>query len=385
MIADFVFLLWVLALSVPVYWAIPAAWCRTRLGLVCILSATLLLLLSPLILITVTGYGLILAAFSVAHHAGISRNFLKSFSWLIFSPLAFLELIPPKMFVEGLLGNTALSAPILSGFAFLGISYTAIRCFIMIREMLDEKLSNSFEAAAAFLFFGSFVAGPIVGSIPFRQAPRNLSGTDALMAISRLGWGAALFLVIKPFVEGIDLGALTGLSDQSMAFAWLHVYQRFLTLYIDFAGYTDIAIGSALLFGFHLPENFNWPLRAASIREFWQRWHMSLGAFIGTYLFKPIVRQTGKPSRAIFLAFTAVGLWHSVSLQYFIWGLGHGAALALNMILSKKVQFYALPKLVLMSVKLLGWGFTMSYVAFLSAFANEPDLNGAVTLLRRLF
>ncbi|MGI3167281.1 MBOAT family O-acyltransferase [Pseudooceanicola sp. 200-1SW] len=182
--------------------------------------------------------------------------------------------------------------------------------------------------------------------------------------------------------RGGVLAALTGAGGRALA--WLEMYRHFLVLYLDFTGYSDIAIGSGLLFGIRIPENFRWPLVSTSIQEFWQRWHLSLGAFIGTYLFKPIVRQTGKPALGIFLAFLFVGLWHNVSIPYLIWGFGHGAALAITMMLRKAGAFKTTSALAARAMQLGGWLFTISFVSFMSSFANQGSLEGPVLFIRSL-
>ena len=97
-----------------------------------------------------------------------------------------------------------------------------------------------------------------------------------------------------------------------------------------------------LLFNLRLSENFRFPLIAHSIQNFWQRWHLTLAAFVSTYVFKPLVRCTGRPALAIFGDFTLVGLWHEVSLGYLLWGLGHGSALALTLAYRERMRGRAL-------------------------------------------
>jgi alginate O-acetyltransferase complex protein AlgI len=380
-IADFMFLMWTLAIAVPLFWAVPAAWRRMRLGLVSLVSCALLWLLSPIILVVVTVFALFLAGFVAMAQAGVATGRLKTWSWGVFAPLIAVDHIPPAFLVQGLLGAGALSAPAILGFAFLGASYTAIRTFILIRESLDRDKPRIGESLAALTFFGSFVAGPIAGALPWRTMAERLNLDTALMGLARIGWGGAMFLVIKPNVAGLDVAGGLGLTAGSTAALWLEVLQRFVVLYIDFSGYSDIAIGCGLLFGVRLPENFNWPLRARSIQEFWQRWHMSLGAFIGAYLFRPLVRHTGRPSVAIFTAFLAVGLWHQITWPYLFWGFGHGAALAINMILNRTRTLNSIPA-ALRSIG--GWVFTMSYVAVLSSIANAADTGAALMLVSQL-
>lgn len=385
MITDFFLLLWVLGISTPIYWLVPAHWHGLRLSILITLSALFLLALSPLIFLSLLFFALVLWAFIFALQLGVKLKHLRSLSWMIFAPLLLVDFIPPDVWVSLIMGPAASEDAVLVGMTYLGISYTAIRCFIMVREQLDGRGPTVFEALAAFLFFGHFVAGPISGAAPWKSLANRLSGRDLSIGLARIFWGAAIFFVLQSFVGQIDPTRHLGFNAEGRATAWFEVYRNFLMLYLDFAGYSEIAIGSAMLYGVKLPENFRWPLRATSIQEFWQRWHLSLGRFIGTYLFNPLVRNLGKPSLAIFLAFTAVGIWHQFSITYFIWGVGHGAALAANMILRKRYPIARRPPSIRWLSIPIGWTFTMSYVALLSAIANSTGLVEAGLLVGELF
>jgi D-alanyl-lipoteichoic acid acyltransferase DltB (MBOAT superfamily) len=380
-ITNFLLLLLLLALTVPPYWWLPADWVRARLSLVIVTSCLLLWILSPVILAVVAVYGVVIVLFSLARRLGASPNAVRLASWTVFVPLFGFERIPPDWLASGLLGESALSAPAIVAFALLGVSYTAIRSFILIREGLEGRPPSPLEAFAGLVFFGSFVAGPIAGSKPWQSAAPNLTEDAVIMALARIGWGGAMFLVIKPLVMDFDIAAWLGIDPNGTSAAWALVYQRFAVLYIDFSGYSSVAIGCGLLFGIRLPENFNWPVRARSIQEFWQRWHMSLGAFIGTYLFRPMVRQTGRPALAIFVAFTAIGLWHHTTWPYLVWGIGHGAALALNMVVRRHGTFDAVPDSLRGAI---GWLLTMTYVSLLSSIANAPEADEVLPMLIQL-
>ncbi|MEM8751966.1 MAG: MBOAT family O-acyltransferase [Pseudomonadota bacterium] len=384
MIVDFFVLLWTLAFAVPLYWATPAGFVATRLAVVLAVSAIFLWLLSPAILVTVAAYAAVVAGFAAWRRAGADAAAVKRASWAVFAPLLFAGWIPQDALAAGLLGQSALTVQGLAGFALLGLSYTAIRSFLLIRQGVEARAPKPMEAAAALLFFGSFVAGPIANALPWRNASARLEGRDALEGIARIGWGAALFLIARPVVQDADVAGALGLAADGTAAAWVGVFQNFLALYIDFTGYTDVAIGCGLLFGVRLPENFNWPLRATSIQEFWRRWHMSLGAFIGAYLFKPLVRKTGRPMLAIFSAFVFVGLWHKVSLPYLVWGVGHGAALAANMAWSRRNPTAGFGPVGKAGAAAIGWAATMTLVATLSAFANAGGAADAAALAAKL-
>jgi len=383
-IVDFYLLLWILGFTLPLYWVMPSHWVHGRLSLLTMVSALLITALSPLIFLSVGFYALLLWVFCWASRIGFSQKYLRRLSWFVFAPLAFIEFIPPTYWVSSIMGADAAQVPLLVGLTYLGISYTAIRCFIMIREYYAGNGPNIFEALTAFMFFGHFVAGPISGAQPWKNLAEKLVFKNLAIAFSRIFWGAALFFVIPKLLDRLDLPNRLNLADGDRARAWFDVYDGFFRLYIDFSGYSAIAIGIALLYGVRLPENFNWPLLSTSIQEFWQRWHISLGKFISVYLFNPLVRQFGKPGLAIFLAFISVGIWHKFSLTYLIWGVGHGAALALNMALRKRYPIKKRPTLASWFILPLGWIFTMSYVALLSAFANSENIKEGLLLLQEL-
>ena len=85
-----------------------------------------------------------------------------------------------------------------------------------------------------------------------------------------------------------------------------------------------------MLFGVILPENFNKPFLATNIQEYWQRWHISMSGFIGTYIYKSYVRATNKRKLGIFISFVFAGLWHKISIPFLIWGIGHGSLMAFS-------------------------------------------------------
>ncbi len=113
--------------------------------------------------------------------------------------------------------------------------------------------------------------------------------------------------------------------------AWLGIIGYTLQIYFDFSGYSDMAIGMAQMFGFHLLENFNYPYTARSVQDFWRRWHISLSTWFRDYLYIPLGGSRGSPRRT-FLNLVAVfflcGLWHGAGWTFVLWGLYHGLFLA---------------------------------------------------------
>lgn len=340
-----------------------------------------MLSLSPAILVTVAFYWLALTGYARYALSLDKPEDAKPATWVMFLPLLLPELLSDYHFAQIVLGGGLIPEDHAVLFAYLGHSFSAIRSFVMLRETIAAKRYDGLQAATLLMFLPSFTAGPITGGRPFDRTtwPGEPNWPDILTAISRIGWGAAMFLVFRDYVATRDLSGLGGFENLA------DMYRDFVVLFLDFAGYTSIAIGWALLFGIRLPENFRAPFLATSIQDFWSRWHLTLGSFfVSTYLFKPLVRQFGKTTLAIFVAFTAVGVWHTISIPYLVWGVGHGSALALNMIWNRRVGRIADPRLRRVALPVF-WLLTMTYVAFLSSFAQAPDLSGALGFVANLF
>ena len=109
-----------------------------------------------------------------------------------------------------------------------------------------------------------------------------------------------------------------------MLFVWLYAAAYVLHLYFDFSGYSDMAIGLGRIFGFHFPENFDYPYISASVTEFWRRWHMSLGSWFRDYVYIPLGGNRvsrAKWFRNIFIVWLLTGLWHGAAWTFILWGL----------------------------------------------------------------
>ena len=113
---------------------------------------------------------------------------------------------------------------------------------------------------------------------------------------------------------------------------WYHYFDSMrygLYLYFKFAGYSDIAIGFALLLGFRVAENFNFPFLATNISDFWNRWHITLSSWCRDYVYTPILAHYRQPALAAISSMLVLAVWHELSLQYLLWGIWHGAGIAL--------------------------------------------------------
>jgi alginate O-acetyltransferase complex protein AlgI len=222
----------------------------------------------------------------------------------------------------------------LSFYAFQSLTYT-----IDIYRKDGKPAPNLFTYLSSVMFFPTMLAGPItrMTSLAPQWAKMKIPLTieDGGKALFLIGLGACKkFLIADYLAENLvnrvfDTPALYSGFEVLMG-AYGYAFQ----LYYDFSGYSDIAIGSALLLGLKLPQNFNRPYEALNLAEFWRRWHISLSNWLRDYLYfsLPGLRSKYKIFTYFNLAITMVlgGLWHALSWNYLIWGALHGGGLAIN-------------------------------------------------------
>lgn len=221
----------------------------------------------------------------------------------------------------------------------LGISFYTFQSLSYTLDIERGRLEpeRSFPRFALFVvFFPQLVAGPIVRAselLPqLRQGPR--------FCVANMEAGA--FRICKGLAKKVVLGdwIAVHLTDKifdapatfTSAELLLALYAYTLQIYADFSGYTDIAIGTALLLGFKLPENFNRPYQSRDIAEYWRRWHITLSAWLRDYLFFPIVLRLGSRAGyfAVWLTMFLVGMWHGASWNFVIYANIHAAAMVFN-------------------------------------------------------
>lgn len=192
-------------------------------------------------------------------------------------------------------------------------------------------------------FFPHLISGPIVrhneiiGQFHLNPMRAGLSermsrgGMMFLVGLSKkvLIADSAARMASPLFRRVLDGGTL------NMGEAWLAAHAYMLQLYFDFSGYTDMAIGMALMFGFIIPYNFDRPHMATSIQDFWRRWHMTLSRFLRDYVYIPLGGNRGGvwyQARNMFLTMLVGGLWHGANWTYVVWGAMHGAGVAANIL-----------------------------------------------------
>ena len=246
----------------------------------------------------------------------------------------FLIDIANQMFGQGFMQFQNIFLPVgISFFVFQSMSYT-----IDIYRGQLKPLDNWCDYLFYLSFFPQLVAGPIVRARDFipqiRQNP---------IVVTREMFGTGVFLILtglfkKAIISDyISLNFVDRIFDEPLLYSGFEclagIYGYALQIYCDFSGYSDMAIGIALLLGFRFPKNFDAPYKSATITEFWRRWHISLSTWLRDYLYislggnrKGKLRTYGN----LFITMLLGGLWHGAAVRFILWGALHGAALALH-------------------------------------------------------
>jgi alginate O-acetyltransferase complex protein AlgI len=216
----------------------------------------------------------------------------------------------------------------ISFYTFMGISY-------VVDTYRGDFEPVSLEKFAAYLsFFPHLVAGPIVRPhelIPQLESPRDPRRVDTSRAFYLIATGLFKKVVIANYLAGSIVDEVFGAPERHSSLEILiAVYAYAVQIYADFSGYTDIAIGIALLLGFKFPQNFDSPYAAVSLQDFWRRWHMTLSRWLRDYVYIPLGGNRGgelNTYRNILLTMLLGGLWHGAGWTFVAWGAIHGIGL----------------------------------------------------------
>ncbi len=235
-------------------------------------------------------------------------------------------------------------------------------------------------------FFPQLVAGPIERAgdlLPQLRRERRFTREDAVMGLRLLLGGFFRKVVIADFCGPFVTAVYTSkCPDGSAVFMGTLLFS--LQIYCDFAGYSEIAAGSARLLGVRLMRNFDRPYCSRSLREFWRRWHISLGRWLTDYVYIPLGgsrRGLGRQLLAVLAVFAASGLWHGADWTFVVWGLLHGVLFALEVLLRRAGVGPARSK----AGKAASAAFTFAAVSFCWIFFRSESLGRAALLIGRLF
>src|SRR6185295_5843518 len=272
----------------------------------------------------------------------------------------------------------------------LGLSFLTFRSLSYVIDVYRKTMPATdryFDYLAFVAFFPTLIAGPVVRAkelLPqFSQTKmQNEHGVEAI------------FLILVGLIKKVAIADMIGMNlvdrvfDQPQLYSSLEtlaaIYGYALQIYCDFSGYSDIAIGSALLLGFKLPTNFNSPYRAQNLRDFWKRWHITLSNWLFDYVYISIGglrKRRFNLYRNLFLTFLIGGLWHGASWTFVIWGAMHGLGLSVthwwNGRRTHKPRQSYWPKVVATVA-------TFHFVCLTWIIFRSQDLSQAVAVLKRL-
>ncbi|MEJ7586595.1 MAG: MBOAT family O-acyltransferase [Ferruginibacter sp.] len=277
----------------------------------------------------------------------------------------------------------------------LGISYItfqAIGYLIEIKRGNHPAEKNLGYFATFLLFFPKIVAGPVERAhhfLPQLKTTRAFKYDNISIGLKLILWGLFKKLVIAErlsiYVSAVFGNAAHHSGPSLFIAAVFYVFQT----YADFSGYTDMALGFAKILGFDLMPNFNRPLWAKSITEFWRKWHISLSTWFADYFYTPLAisnRDHGNLGviYAFFVTFIVLGFWHGANWTFIIFGALQGVMLSIEFITRKKRKDFR-KKIPVFLNNLLGILFTFFYYALSLIFFRADSVKDAGIILKRMF
>lgn len=264
----------------------------------------------------------------------------------------------------------------ISFFTFQALSYA-----IDVYRDSSYVQKNIINVALYITFFPQLIAGPIVrfSSISHELRNRSFDMTDFTNGVTRFIYGlgkkvliANLMAIIADNIYAMDPNSL------SVGAAWIASIAYSFQILFDFSGYSDMAIGLGLMFGFHFRENFNYPYISKSITEFWRRWHISLSSWFRDYIYIPLGGNRKGFKRQILnlsIVWLCTGIWHGANWTFILWGIIYGALV----IFEKLVSFDA--RRIPNAIK---HAYTLIIVNFLWVFFRADNINAAIDMIKTM-
>lgn len=277
----------------------------------------------------------------------------------------------------------------------LGLSFFSFECIAYLVDVYrGAPAAQQFLKFSAYkLFFPKLISGPITRYQLFATQTQNQS----FPTIDRISEGLWLIAcgAVKKGLLADNLGVLVDLSFQNLQRAgsgdlWLATIAYGFQLYLDFSGYVDMARGSALLLGFNLPQNFDFPYFSTSIADFWRRWHMTLGDWLRNYLYFPLGGSREGLMRTcinLMIVMVIAGIWHGAAWGFIVWGAIHGLGLVVHRLtdaISDRSE--GLKRFWQSAIGVvLAWLFTQMMVFAAWIFFRLPDLKDSWLVVQRLW
>ena len=276
----------------------------------------------------------------------------------------------------------------------LGVSYIIFRLIHYSVEVYRKSLPEHtfWDLALYVFFFPTFIAGPVDrfrNFYPQSSEEKNLDSSDINYGLFRIISGLVKKFIIADMLSPLIMPILTSPHESPRALVILAVYGLAIQIYMDFSGYTDLAVGIARMFGYRIIENFNYPFFKSNIALFWRNWHMSVYSFIRDYFFLPLFGYRASQLKiyiGIFTTMIVFMLWHELSVSFLVLGIYHGSGLVLWQVFQEvKRKNRGIRKFVDHAYfnpfsTLLTFGFVgLSFIFFIF------DIQGVMNILQKMF
>ena len=288
--------------------------------------------LAVMLVCTALGYGFGLALGRAGRpgvrKALLAASVLSSLSFLVYFKYA-------DFFLSNFNALTGASLPLLQLTLPVGISFYTFQILSYTVDVYRGEAQvqkNPIDLACYVTMFPQLIAGPIVRYTDVAEQLKQRGRGDFQKGASRFLVGLGKKILFANLL-GEVCAAWRGTQNGSVLFSWLYAVSYTLHIYFDFSGYSDMAIGLGTLLGFRFPENFNYPYIAASVTEFWRRWHMTLSRWFRDYVYIPLGgnrKGMGKQLRNILIVWLLTGFWHGAAWNFLCWGLYFAALLILE-------------------------------------------------------
>lgn len=265
----------------------------------------------------------------------------------------------------------------ISGLGFLGISYMTFKLIQIIIEIYDgliEKPMGPLDYVHFLLFFPALSSGPIDRSRRFLEDWKKQRTKDEYFELAGTGlFRLVLGLFYKLVISGMVFQQMTSIRYKDFSFFVIYMYLYTAYLFFDFAGYSLMAVGASNILGIETPMNFNVPFISVDIKDFWNRWHITLSTWLRDFVFSRIVmrfmrkkifkKRLTTAMVAYMINMTFMGFWHGITLNYIAYGFYHGILMAAFEWYQKKSKFYKKNKNKTW-YKVISWIITMHLVMF---------------------
>ena len=272
----------------------------------------------------------------------------------------------------------------------LGMSFYLFRLLHYAIEVYKGNLKNiNFGTLMSFMFYlPVIIIGPIIRLSDWSKEMNRRRWNPEYFSngLERIIFGLVKITFLGNYLVNMKLSLyITSFDNESSWIVnYLECFQYTANSYLQFAGYSDIAVGFSMLFGIKITENFHFPFLATDISDFWKRWHISLSQWCRDYIFMPIASFTRLPWVAVISSMLVLGLWHELSTRYILWAFFHGLGIVLWNFQDKHFGSKLSPK-ALSVYSIVGRIITIHFVIFSFAFVKEESIMDSLVVLKILF